>query len=119
MVAGYSRLLLSGLYTPHYDSNFNNFMSKIENLINNNVQSSIVLTGDLSLNILVSNSIKVSQYINLLTSYALENTIDLPTYVIPGQVMIQHISIIYGTISIISIVLQLYLTLTYSQRPKR
>ena len=81
MVPGYGRLLLSGLYRPTYDSNFNCFMFNIESLVTNNVQSRIIWTNDLNLNFFDSNSIKVSRYINLLTSYGQKITIDLPTYV--------------------------------------
>ena len=45
------------------------------------MQPRTVSTGDLNLITLDSNSNKVSQCINLLTSYGLENTVDLPTYV--------------------------------------
>ena len=55
-------------------------MSLIETFVVSNGHSKLILTGNLNLNVCEENpSNNVNDYVNLLTSYGLQNTINLPT----------------------------------------
>ena len=93
-VPGLGNLKICGIYRPPQNSP-NDFLHDIDPILSANCDSNFIIAGDFNLDTLDVLKPYVSRYTDLLTSYGLQNHVNLPTYITPntlsGSSCLDHI----------------------------
>ena len=86
-IPGIGKISIVCIYRPPYQQleNINEFLTHMEEIIESNGRNRLLVFGDFNINTLKGNDLNVQRYLNLFTSYGLQNEITIPTYVCPSD----------------------------------